>query len=192
MLSIMSQLTSGLAIGHEATTSLIPRALQSNIINCNADQTAWINQALRDAQTLARSADPFLPPKSSGRTELIAVPDLETRYFGSSFDQFDFKPTLIHNFIANISRKSTSAIGDWWSLDRITISCKDIQNSNSVACENKVGNRVQKTGAYALSEHGKPEIVMCPTAFAKDASRDGPWHFKSLADRKASIDKNPD
>jgi len=61
-----------------------------------------------------------------------------------------------------------------------------------LTCGTKVGNRISKIGTYALSEHGKPEIVICPAAFAKDASGDGSWHYKPLTDKKALIDKNPD
>lgn len=106
-LSIIAQLASALAVRHEDTTSLIPRALQPHIINCNADQTAWISQALTDAQTLAQSADPFLPPQSWVTSLFYGIPELEKRYFGSDIDRSnDFKPAMIRNVIANISRKS--------------------------------------------------------------------------------------
>jgi len=104
LLSIISQLTSDLAVGREATTSLIPRAPQSNINDCNADQKAWIEQAFSDAQTLAQSVDPFLPPRW---WPFNGIPELEKRYFGSEIDRSnDFKPAMIRNVIANISRKS--------------------------------------------------------------------------------------
>lgn len=138
---------------------------------CSSAQTSFINQAYADALTLASNLYPFLPPhdelsanNASTTGGVSGVGVLEQRFLAATSSwQHDSDANDPAQLVRNIVYNIAPGYFDYFRY-QIQVSCVDIPNKRNTRCASDAGEG-KPIGAYALSENGGPQIVVCSPFF---------------------------